>query len=77
MYTPQVNDYVTWKNDISGWIYFKGSKYLTIEISICPKDQDDYEISPLHINKPALILCYRQKWNELTYVKSRNSIYEE
>ena len=77
MYTPQVNDYVTWKNNVSGWIYFKGSQYLTIEISVRPKDQADYKVSKLHANNRTLILCYQHHWNELSYVKSRNSIYEE
>lgn len=77
MYTPQINDYVTWKDGISGWVYFKGSNYITIEIHVCPKRPEDYQISRIHANNRVLMLCYQKDWSKLTYVKSRSSIYEE
>jgi hypothetical protein len=35
-YTPQVNDYVVWK-DIEGWVYFTCDEYITIEVGTKPK----------------------------------------
>jgi len=32
---------------------------------------DDY------ITIETYVLCYRNQWNELTYIKSRKSVYEE
>ncbi len=74
-YVPQVNDYVHW-NYISGWVYFKSNSYITIEAYVKPKDPEDYQISPIHANNRLLVICYPDQWNELTYVKSRTSIYE-
>jgi hypothetical protein len=75
-YTPQVNDYVTWKH-IQGWVYFRTNSYVTIEAYVKPKHPEDYQVSPIHANNRLLILCYSNQWKELTYVKSRNSIHEE
>jgi len=79
MYEPQVNDYVEWNNrhKLEGWIYFKDKEYLTIEISVRPKDCDNYQACCLHRNERVLVLCYRNQWKELKYVKSRNFRYEE
>ena len=45
MYQPEVNDYVKWKvklgQDLEGWVYFKSSDYITIEISTKPRPQCD------------------------------------
>ncbi len=75
-YVPQVNDYVTW-NHIQGWVYFKTNSYITIEAYVQPKHPEDYHISPIHANNRLLVLCYSDQWKELTYVRSRNSIYED
>lgn len=76
-YNPKINDYVTWSNGVEGWIYFKGNQYITIEASVRPKDVENYKAAPIHANERLLVLCYKEQWKELTYIKSRNSIYEE
>jgi hypothetical protein len=76
-YVPKVNDYVTWKRNVEGWVYFKDSDYITIEVLVKPKNQINYNASPIHANDRLLVLCYQKQWNELNYVKSRTSIYEK
>ena len=76
-YIPEINHYVTWSNGVEGWIYFKGNQYITIEASVRPKDVENYKAAPIHSNERLLVICYKEQWKELTYVKSRNSIYEE
>lgn len=77
MYSPQINDYVIWKKHVCGWVYFKCEKYITIEMRVKPKNQENYVASPIHANNRLLVLCYHNQWNELQYVKSRETIYEE
>ena len=76
-YEPKVNDYVKWSKGIEGWVYFKDKEYLTIEVSVRPKDDVNYKCCSLHRNERLLVVCYHCQWKELTYVKSRKSIYEE
>ncbi len=76
-YTPKVNDYVIWEKQIEGWVYFKCNQYITIETSVRPKDNVIYIASPIHANERLLVICYKEQWENLTYVKSRSSIYEE
>lgn len=76
-YLPKINDYVTWSKGVEGWVYFKGTEYITIEASVRPKDVENYNAAPIHANERLLVVCYKEQWKELTYVKSRNSIYEE
>lgn len=76
-YIPAVNDYVIWKKDIEGWVYFKDKEYITIEVSVKPKNNENYEACSLHRNERLLVLCYNNQWNELTYIRSRTSVYEE
>ena len=76
-YVPRINDYVTWKPHIEGWVYFKCEDYITIETLVWKKDDENYACCSLHRNDRVLVLCYRVQWNELKYVKSRNCIYEE
>ena len=76
-YEPKVNDYVRWSKGIEGWVYFKDKEYLTIEVSVRPKDDVNYKCCSLHRNERLLVICYHSQWKELTYVKSRKSIYEE
>lgn len=76
-YEPKINDFVQWKNDISGWVYFKSSKYITIEVSVRLKDEENYQCCSLHRNERLLVICYQNNWNELQYIKERESIYEE
>ena len=76
-YDPQVNDYVKWAKGVEGWIYFKDKDYLTIEVSVRPKDCENYQACCLHRNERVLVLCYKNQWKQLIYVKTRESIYEK
>lgn len=76
-YIPEVNDYVIWKKNVEGWVYFKGKEYITIEVSVRPKTFENYVACDLHRNDRLLVLCYKNQWKELQYIKSRQSIYEE
>ena len=76
-YIPQVNDYVKWTKGIEGWVYFKDKEYITIEQSVRPKDEINYQCCSLHRNERVLVVCYPEQWKELTYVRSRDSRYEE
>lgn len=75
-YEPQVNDYVKWKH-VEGWIYFRDAEYITIEVSVKPKDKDNYRACVLHKNERVLVVCYKEDWKHLEYIKSRESVYEE
>jgi hypothetical protein len=77
MYEPQVNDYVRWTKGVEGWVYFKDNEYITIEIGVKPKNQENYEACSIHRNDRLMVLCYHSQWKELEYVKSRESKYEE
>ena len=77
MYVPKVNDYVKWTKGVEGWIYFVDKEYITIEVSVTPKDEVNYRAAPIHTNNRLLVLCYNNQWKELMYVRSRESIYEE
>jgi len=76
-YEPAVNDYVIWKPHIKGWVYYKDTEYITIESMVRPKDDINLIAAPFHANNRLLVICYNNQWNELTYVKTRKSIYEE
>ena len=73
---PQVNDYVKWKKDVEGWIYFADKEYITIEYNVRPKDKVNLECCPIHKNERLLVICYKEQWKELKYIKSRKSIHE-
>jgi len=76
-YEPQVNHYVKWTKGVSGWIYFKCEEYITIEYNVRPKDEVNLECCPIHKNDRLLVICYKEQWYQLEYVKSRESVYEE
>ena len=83
-YIPEVNDYVKWNKDnaiashsVEGWVYFKDSSYLTIEIGVKDKHSDDVEHCPIHSKYHTLVVCYPESWKQLTYVKSRNCVYDQ
>jgi len=76
-YQPQVNDYVTWTKGVEGWVYFKDKEYITIEQSVRPKTSENYLACSIHANERVLVLCYKEQWKELKYIRSRESIYEE
>lgn len=74
-YKPQVDDYVIWKNEnginSEGWVYFVSSKYITIEIGVTEKDNENIKHCPIHRNNRCLLLCYHFNWNELRFIKHR------
>ena len=77
MYDPQINDYVKWRN-IEGWVYFKCDDYITIEISARPKPYCDLASKKeIHKKIHCCVLCFTQNFSELSYVKSRKSVYDE
>jgi hypothetical protein len=76
-YKPKVNDYVIWTKGVQGWVYFTDSSYITIEVSVKPKNPENYKASPIHANNRLLVLCYKNQWKELEYVKSRKSIHDD
>jgi hypothetical protein len=76
-YTPSVNDFVVWTKGVEGWVYFKCEDYITIEHSVRPKDELNYRACSIHANERLLVICYKEQWNQLEYIKSRTSIYEE
>lgn len=77
-YEPKVNDYVKWNNGkgVEGWVYFRGNEYITIEVNVRPKDDENYRACDLHENDRLLVLCYKPQWNQLEHVRSRESVYE-
>ena len=76
-YEPKVNDYVKWKKNVEGWVYFKDKQYITIEMSVTPRHYDDVGHTPFHSNDRLLVLCYTEQWNELKYVRSRKSRHDK
>jgi hypothetical protein len=77
MYEPHVNDYVIWKNNIQGWVYFKSKHYITIEVNVRPKTDENYAACDLHRNDRLLVLCYKDQWDELEYVGYRTDKYSK
>lgn len=77
IYCPEVDDYVKWKPHIKGWVYFKCKEYITIEVSVRPKDKTNYQHSSIHRNERLLVICYYKQWEELKYVRKRKSKYEK
>ena len=74
MYVPVIDDYVKWNNGDTyheGWVYFKCDDYITIEIRVKDKCEQNIRDCPIHKKTHVLLLCYRQFWNQLEYVKNR------
>ena len=69
-YSPQVDDYVKWKND-EGWVYFICPDYLTIEVRVKDKCEQNIKDCPLHKKTHVLVVCYQQFWGDLEYIKNR------
>ena len=80
-YTPKLDDYVKWTDSlgkvVEGWVYFVDSEYITIEIGVKCKDDEDIKHCPIHKKHHTLIVCYPESWKQLRYVRSRNCIYGE
>jgi len=81
MYRPKVNDYVKWKDSLGrltqGWVYFVSDEYITIEISVRCKDEENIKHCSLHEKTHTLVLCFPENWKELDYVKTRASKYSD
>ena len=79
-YTPQIDDYVIWERSTGhidkGWVYFVHNDYITIETGVKDKPNCEYTREEKHKYIHTLLLCYPHQWKDLTYVKSRKSIYE-
>lgn len=76
-YTPSVNDYVKWTKGVKGWVYFKCDEYITIEHSVRPKNEVNYHACSIHANERLLVVCYKEDWKQLKYVRTRESVHEE
>jgi len=80
MYKPKVNDYVIWHTiprDLEGWVYFVDDSYITIEIGVKCKDDENIKHCSLHEKTHCLVVCYPENWKELEYVKTRASKYSD
>ena len=79
-YIPKVNDYVIWDKGKygkdEGWVYFFSEEYITIETAVKPRPDAECEGSR-HKFIHTLLLCQAPFWNELEYVKSRESKYPQ
>ena len=80
-YTPKLDDYVKWKDSlgrvIEGWVYFVNSEYITIEIGVKCKDDENIADCPIHKKTHCLVLCFPEYWSELEYIKNRREDNEE
>jgi len=78
-FEPQVNDYVRWPTEhhtVEGWVYFKDEEYITIEVGVKPKKRCNYVRNVLHCKDHILVVCYSFQWDELQYIKSRETNHE-
>ena len=66
-YTPQIDDYVSWRN-VEGWVYYVDESHLTIEIAVRPKEDD---LVPMHRKHHCLVVVQHFQYDELVYVNSR------
>jgi len=79
-YKPRLNDYVKWNkgnHSVEGWVYFVGSEYITIEIRVIPKPEEDLEHGTPHRNNRCLVVCYPQFYSQLEYITHRETIYSQ
>ena len=78
-FEPQVNDYVRWQKEhhtVEGWVYFKDEEYITIEVGVKPKKTCNYVKNVLHCKDHILVVCHSFLWDELQYIKSRETNHE-
>jgi len=79
-YIPKLNDYVKWnkeKHSVEGWVYYKDSQYITIEIGVRCKDKEDIQHCPIHHKTHSLVWCFPEYYHQLQYIKSRANKYDE
>jgi len=76
-YTPQVDDYVIWTPSygpvLKGWVYFVSDQYITIEIGVRCKDDENIKDCPIHKKTHCCVLCFPEYWHQLEYVKNRRN----
>ena len=61
-YTPRVDDYVIWHTTpkpLEGWIYFISEQYVTIEIGV--KCKDDENIRIVQFIRKRIVVCVFQR----------------
>ena len=78
-FEPQINDYVRWSkgtHTVEGWVYFKDEEYITIEVGVKPKKRCNYVRNMLHYKDHILVVCHSFLWDELQYIKSRETNHE-
>ena len=76
-YIPRVNDYVKWYHSNfvhEGWVYFVGDEYITIEIGVKCKNDENISDCPIHQKYHTLLVCHHWNWHQLEYVKCRESV---
>ena len=76
MYKHKVDDYVIWNTTpqpLEGWVYFVSDYYITIEIGVKCKDDENIKDCPIHKKTHCLVLCFPENWHELEYVKNRRN----
>ena len=73
-YKPNLNDRVKFKEH-EGWVYFVCEEYITIEIGV--KEKYCKLSDHLHKMNHILLVCYRQDWNKLEYIRTRKSKYHD
>lgn len=80
-YIPKINDYVIWTRSTGfidqGWVYFVDENYFTIEVGVKQKPHCEYSKNTLHCNEHTLVVCHDIYWNQVQYIRSRKSIYED
>ena len=77
MYEPKIDDYVHWNDYVEGWVYFKDKEYITIEMSVKPKNEENYQACSIHRNDRLLVLCFADQWNQLTRIGYRTNKYSD
>ena len=64
MYEPKVDDYVIWNTTpqpLEGWVYFVSDSYITIEIGVKCKDEENIKDCSLHEKTHTLVLCFPEE----------------
>ena len=78
-FEPQVNDYVRWDKEthsVEGWVYFKDDEHITIEVGVKPRKHCNYVRNVIHCKDHILVVCPSFLWDQLQYIKSRETNHE-
>jgi hypothetical protein len=74
-YKPRLNDYVKWNRSTGsideGWVYFVSDEYISIEVLVKCKTDENVKDCPLHRKIHVLVVCQNWYWDELEYVTNR------